>query len=698
MPSAKPVVELDQNRHLSLVVRESWPITAGVVLLACLLVGVGADPFKGLDSRWGDTLLRLRFQLGLGPRPDPNIFLIGLETNDLVGTGTIEGEYRIYAGILDILTDLEVSAVGMDLIMMRGSERDSRGVREAIRNNGHVVLAEMQLPRTVARSFPFAEREFPSGLIDIASDTDGVHRRYWYGITGGFTCEPSLALSTYLASFRPSRKVACPDMDNLVWKELGADSLTMVERKISGAGLLLNFRSPWKEPWDRGFKYLSAHDLLAKYKAWHDAGADPGQLPAGLPSRGNLVLIGSIAPGAGDAGSTPFGTSEPFLQLQATALNDLLQRRSLTEVSTTGTVGFTLVGLALFALGGRWVRGMPGLVLSCAMSVLVIVSLSFVLLVRADMMAPGITPAAFVAVALLGEAGRRATLASMEKAQLRETLGRYFSPNVLKDVLKNPEAMQPREAELTVLLIDVRNFTTITELSGTKRMFDLLNEVFEIETQAVLAVDGSMEHFVGDQFLAYWGAPQEQPDAADRALQAAANIIRRLDALHETLEPALKELFGFGVAVHCGKALFGNKGARMRLDYGILGDIVNGAARIESLTKYYGVREIATQEVMRKVSKKPPVRFLDRIRVKGKTQPIEIFDVLVEPTEQKKALMQAYEDAWRKYERGDFAGAASIFDKLKECDPPSMVLADRCREMIASPPSDWDGGYQFKEK
>jgi adenylate cyclase len=568
----------------------------------------------------------------------------------------------------------------MDVIMMRGGEQDAQGAWGSIRNNGHVVLAEMRTATMVARSFPFAARQFPSGLIDIASDADGVHRRYWYGVTAGFTCEPSLALATYLASFRPPRTVTCPGTGVLVWKELGPDSVTLVDRKISAGGVLLNFRSPWKEPRDRGFKYISASDLRAKHKEWHDAGADPSKLPAGLPTRENLVLIGSVATGSGDAGSTPFGTSEPLVQLHATALDDLLQGQLLTELSTRGTIGFTLAEPVLMALAGRWIRGIPGLVLSSAASILIIVTIGFVMLIRGHDDA-GYDPVAFMAVGLLGESGRRANLASLEKSQLRETLGRYFSPNVLKDVLKNPEAMEPREAELTVLLTDVRNFTTITEQSGTKRMFDLLNDIFQVETQAVIAVDGSMEHFVGDQFLAYWGAPQKQPDAADRALETAANIISGLDALHATLEPAVRDLFGFGVAIHCGKALFGNKGARVRFDYGILGDIVNGAARIESLTKYYGVRMIITREVMEKAAKKPPARFLDRIRVKGKIKPLEMF-----------------EGAWKKYEGGDFAGAAAMLEELKEFDKPSAVLAGRCHEMIASPPADWDGGYQFKEK
>jgi class 3 adenylate cyclase/CHASE2 domain-containing sensor protein len=697
MPPAA-AVESNQRRHLPLLVRESWPIAAIIALTACLLLGFGADPFQRQDRNWDDTMLRLRFRLGLEPKPDPKVFLVGLEKMDIEKARTTADEYRNYAGILDILTDLQVSSVGIDLVMMRGVESDAREVRDSIRNNGHVVLAEIRSATMPVRAFPFAAQEFPSGLIDIAADSDGVHRRYSYGVADSSGCAPSLALGTWLASFHPSRALACTGAGALVWKELSTDGLTMVERSIPARSRPLNFRSPWKEPWDRGFKYLSADDLRTKYKEWRDAGSDPNRLPAGLPRGGNMVLIGSVATGSGDAGATPFGNAEPLVELHAAALNDLVQGRLLTELPTAGVIVITLAGLALIVVVGRWIRGIPGLILLFAAVILVILTLSFVLLIRADIMMAGITPAAFMAFALLGESGRRANLASMEKVQLRETLGRYFSPNVLKDVLKNPDAMQPRKAELTVLLTDVRNFTTITEQSGTEYMFNLLNDIFQVETQAVIAVDGSMEHFVGDQFLAYWGAPQEQPDAADRALEAAAKIISGLDALHATLEPAVKELFGFGVAIHCGQALFGNKGARVRLDYGILGDIVNGAARIESLTKYYGVRMIITREVMDQAAKKPPARFLDRIRVKGKIKPLEMFEVLIEPTEKKLALVKVYESAWRKYEGGDFAGAAAMFDELKESDKPSKVLADRCHEMIASPPPDWDGGYQFKEK
>lgn len=702
MPSApgasgRALPELNQRHLLPLFVREPWPIALTIAVLACLLIGFGVNPFRNVDRRWGDKLLQLRFGAGLEPKPDPRVFLVGIETKDLVGADTTAAEYKIYADILNSLTDLQVSAVGMDLIMARGNEADSRPVIEAIRNNGHVVLAEAQTATMVARSFLFMPKpEFPAGEIAIGADSDGVHRHYLWGFGEESMCKSSLALATYLASFRPARQVTC-GLKELSWKELGPDLASLVDRKVSTQGQLLNFRSAWTEPWDRGFKFISVSDLRKKYKAWKDAGGDPTQVPAGLPARGNLALVGSVVTGS-DNGPTPFGIAEPLVQLHATALDDLLEKRTLEELSPVGAIALTLAGLLLTGIIGRWVQGIPLLLAASGVAMALVLALGFASLVQSGIMMPGITPVAFMALGVLGESGRRASLASLEKVQLRNTLGRYFSPNVLKDVLKNPEAMQPREAELTVLLTDVRNFTNITEQFGTKRIFDLLNDVFEVETRAVIDTDGSMEHFVGDQFVAYWGAPQVQPDASDLALAAGARIIRELDELHAKLEPGVKELFGFGLAIHCGKALFGNKGARIRLDYGILGDIINGAARIESLTKFYGVRQIITKEVLDKATQKPPVRYLDRIRVKGKKDPMEMFEVPINPTEERFTIIKAYEEAWRKYAAGEFSEAAALFEKLKDCDKPSHVLLERCNVLIAAPPAKWEGVYEFKEK
>lgn len=689
---------MTQSRYLPVFLREPWPLALAIGIVAGVLIVLGASPFAGPDRLWGDYLLRKRLEFGLAPKPDERIFLIGLETTDLVGASSTAAEYNTYAEIVDIVSDLEVKVIAFDLMMARGTKDDAQQIIQSIRKSQNVVLAEAIERREILRSFLFAPPEFYSGLINIASDPDGVHRRYSFGVAAG-RCEPSLALASYLRYLDIKRgDLSCTDAGDLAWKELGPDQSSIVERRLPSKSTLLNFRSPFSEPWDRGFKYLNLRDLRARYEDWKKYKDDPRKAPKGLPERGDILLVGSVATGTGDAGPTPFGRFEPLMQIHATALDDLLQRKVLNEAAPFWNVLLVAIGLSLIAATGRWASGMAVFILASAVWIALILASSGALLVWKQSLVAAITPAGFMTIGLLLESGRRASLASFEKARTKETLGRYFSPNVLEDVLKNPDAMQPREAYLTVLLTDVRNFTTITERSGTKRMFDLLNDIFEVETRAAIDLDGSMEHFVGDQFLAYWGAPQSQPDAADRALQAAQRIIAGLDALHATLEPAVKELFGYGVAIHTGKALFGNKGSQRRLDYGILGDIVNAAARIESLTKFYGVREIVTKEVVEKATLKLPCRFLDRIRVKGKEAPLEMYEVIQNPTEAKIELARRYEEAWELYRHGTFADAVQSFEKLADADKPSRVMLDRCQEFVANPPVPWDGLFQFKEK
>jgi adenylate cyclase len=165
--------------------------------------------------------------------------------------------------------------------------------------------------------------------------------------------------------------------------------------------------------------------------------------------------------------------------------------------------------------------------------------------------------------------------------------------------------MAPKEAELVLLLTDLRNSTPIAEKLGASSTFSLLNDIFEIQTRAVMSEDGNLEHFLGDQFLSYWSTPWPHPDAADRALRAAYVLIEGMDNYRLKLPHDLRELFAFGVALHCGRALVGNKGSSLRLDYGVVGDLVNTAARAESLTRYYGVRLLVTRDFYVQLSNPP---------------------------------------------------------------------------------------------
>ena len=232
-------------------------------------------------------------------------------------------------------------------------------------------------------------------------------------------------------------------------------------------------------------------------------------------------------------------------------------------------------------------------------------------------------------------------------------------------------------------------------------MFKLLNRVFETQTRAILAEDGSMEHFLGDQFLSYWGAPNAQPDATDRAFRASLSLIAGMEELRTNLEPALKTLFGYGVALHSGTALIGNKGSAQRLDYGLVGDLINAAARVESLTKYYGVLFLITREAYARLSECPAVRLIDKAVVKGTTTALELFEVKhAHSPDHFDETAERYNSAFAKYERGQFDKAEQMYAALRDerNDKPSAIMAERCRELAVDPPSDWNGVYRLTTK
>ena len=250
-------------------------------------------------------------------------------------------------------------------------------------------------------------------------------------------------------------------------------------------------------------------------------------------------------------------------------------------------------------------------------------------------------------------------------------------------------------------MTDLRNSTSIAETLGPNGTFQLLNQVFETQTKAIMAEDGSMEHFLGDQFLSYWGAPDPQPDATDRAFRAALSLIAGMEELRPKLDPKVKTLFGYGVALHSGTALIGNKGSAQRLDYGLVGDLINSAARVESLTKHYGVLFLITREAYAKLGTPPLTRLVDKVLVKGKTLPLELLDVRhpFSPDYFEK-IAEQYNAAFIAYERGDFAEAEEKFAALRdgEQDKPSALMAARCRALRADPPNDWNGIYELKTK
>lgn len=423
----------------------------------------------------------------------------------------------------------------------------------------------------------------------------------------------------------------------------------------------------------------------------------------GRDFKDKIVLIGPTAAIFHDEHNTPFTDPKPMSgpEIHLNLLNSALHGEFPREPSIVASL-FIILLSGVIAGALCFILRQPGKRFLSVVGLTVGYGLFAQLLFdHAGLVLPIAVPLVVLVVSSLTVLAYDFVLERLERVKLRHTMGLYFSPSVLEAVLADPGSMEPRRADVTLLLTDLRNSTPLAESLGPKGMFELLNRVFEVQTQAIMGEEGNLEHFLGDQFLSYWGAPRPQPDSADRAERAALKLITAMEALRATLSPEVQKLFGYGVALHSGGVLVGNKGSALRLDYGLVGDTVNEAARIEALTKYYGVKLLVSRDVLAQLSQQGGRRLLDRVIVKGKTEPVELYECENPCTPPKyPELCQRYKAAYDDYFFGRFAEAKVRFEKLIEdfADGASRTLAARCAELAAAPPAEWKGIWKMEAK
>jgi len=449
-----------------------------------------------------------------------------------------------------------------------------------------------------------------------------------------------------------------------------------------------------------GVPVISVADVLTP-KLWVHNFANGGFF------KNKLVFVGPTATIFQDSHHTPFklGMNEQSdmtgPEIHINIINAALQGEFIHEPPALGSA-------LIIALAGLVAAGLCKFVRQPLKRLLIILVLSGAALYaarllynHANLMVTVVSPLLTLNFIGIASLSYDFVVERLERIKLRHTMSLYFSPRVLDAVLADPGSMQPRRAEVTLLLTDLRNSTPLAELLGPPGMFELLNRVFEVQTVAIMSEEGNLEHFLGDQFLSYWGAPRSQPDGADRAEKSAMKLIAAMEKLRGTLAPEVQKLFGYGVALHSGKVLVGNKGSALRLDYGLVGDAVNEAARVEALTKYYGVRLLVTRDTLAQFTRQGIRRLLDRVIVKGKSEPVELFECANPCTPANYPdICVRYKAAYDQYYFGRFAEAQTLFQALvtESADGPSRVLAARCAQLAARPPAEWNGVWRMESK
>lgn len=296
-----------------------------------------------------------------------------------------------------------------------------------------------------------------------------------------------------------------------------------------------------------------------------------------------------------------------------------------------------------------------------------------------------------------------------EKRKVKGTFSLYLSPEVIDQVLDDPEGLKlgGTKQDLTVFFSDVRSFTTISESLSPEKLCELMNDYFTPMTSIILRSQGVLDKYIGDAIMAFWGAPIAIQDHADRAVSAALDMLAALDQVNRNLAQKSFPRIEIGMGLNTGPMSVGNMGSTERFCYTVMGDAVNLGARLEGLTKEYGVKIMISQFTRAKISRQDFfVRDLDDIRVKGKLEPVKVFEVLrpdvLRQPEAIRSLIAEFEAGRRMYQAQAWEQAKKHFVNcltIRPDDGPTALYLGRIEERASSPLiPDWDGVYTFTHK
>ena len=442
------------------------------------------------------------------------------------------------------------------------------------------------------------------------------------------------------------------------------------------------------------FRYVSAADLLSK------------TIPAG-DLRDKIILVGTTAPGLQDLRVTPVSETYPGVEAHANVISGLLDGKIL--VKPDYVVGYEVVILLLAGLILAFALPLISATKAVILSVLVIGALgafNLWLYLGYGLVLPlaGALTMAVTAFALNMSYGY--FVESRSKRELANLFGTYVPPELVDEMVKDPDSysMQATNRQMTVMFCDMRGFTKMSEQMEPIQLQSLLNGVFTRLTGLIRANRGTIDKYMGDCVMAFWGAPVETSEHAHLAVKSAmemANAVRGINDDHRA--KGIPEI-GIGIGVNTGNMCVGDMGSNIRRSYTVIGDAVNLGSRLEGLSKVYGV-DIVVSESARKLAPDFGWQELDRVRVKGKDQAVAIFWP-VAPANRIGAETETELKAWnsflKAYRAQDWDQCDLLMLNLLRMNAKKYLYhlySDRVASMRLLPfDPEWDGATNFETK
>ncbi len=531
------------------------------------------------------------------------------------------------------------------------------------------------------------------GFFDNPSvDSDGVYRRVPLLQQYGSGLYESLALAVTRAAagwpdieFVFHSNQASRNSLNLEWLNVGPYQIP-----VDGtATVLVPYRGL-----QYSFPYISATDVIN------------GTAPV-YPLKGAIALVGTSAAGLFDLRVTPVAEKYNGVEVHANIISGILDGRIKHHPHYVQGIDITLM-LACAVLI-TWILARANVVTATLFTILLLVTLAATNLLiweKANFvvsLAPVLT---FTFVLYLLQMLYGYLIETRGKRKLSTLFGQYVPPELVEEMDGNLHSfdMESDSREMTVLFSDVRGFTTISESLMPRELSQLMNEYLTPMTQIIHRHRGTIDKYMGDAIMAFWGAPLADPDHARHALEAALEMQANMDALAQEFERRGWPPISIGIGINSGTMRVGNMGSEFRMAYTVMGDAVNLGSRIEGLTKKYGIGTAVGESVVLAV---PDHAFLeiDLVRVKGKDRPVAIYEPLGPADELSgdlRSMIRQHKRALKMYRAANWDGAEQALFQLHQAHPGRKIFQtylDRIAYYRTHlPADDWDGVFTHETK
>ena len=420
-----------------------------------------------------------------------------------------------------------------------------------------------------------------------------------------------------------------------------------------------------------------------------------------------FVIVGVSAPSAYDIKKTVCGDMPGFM-LHVVALSNLLNGDFLIPWPRwTGLLAALILLPFTTWLVVMSKRTVVRVVLPAAVfGTFVVGALLLFKLDRLVWMAPSVVS---VPVAFLAALGYLSVIEGRERSRFHAAMGKYLSPEVLEEVMSKGalRAEVGERRNISVLFSDIRGFTTISEKQDAAGVVGILNEYFSVMVSIIFHRNGTLDKFIGDAIMAFWGAPVFRGDHAVLAVRAALEMAAALKELNASFQARGIDALAIGIGLNTGEMIVGNIGSDQRLDYTIIGDNVNLGSRLEGLTKQYGLEVLISESTYQALGGALPCRVIDLVAVKGKSIPVPVYEPLADPSPYG-ALSAAeaslrFQSAFAAYRARSWEEALAIYGEMDAMrsggDVAARLLMERIRLFQEQPPPPgWDGSLVMKTK